>query len=105
MGADRAAGRGERHDDVDSTLLRLVDRAHHPQGDDVLAQLGVDDVAKRVLDLVLAEHAPLSVAKAPTPPPKGRRRLREERYCTGGEIYGRQPHPGSGLSASSRGEA
>src|ERR671914_864824 len=86
VGPDRAARRGERHDDVDPAFLGLLDRAHHPQGDDVLAQLGVDDVAKRVLDLVLAEHPPLSVAKAPTPPPKGRRRLREERYCTGGEI-------------------
>src|SRR5215204_6373076 len=40
----------------------------------------------------------------PTPPPKGRRRLREERYCTGGEVCGRQPYPGSGLLAG-RGEA
>jgi hypothetical protein len=56
MRADRAAGSGERDDHVDPPLLGLLDGADHPEGDDVLAQLGVDDLAQRVLDLFTGGH-------------------------------------------------
>ena len=57
VAADRAAGRREGDGDVDDAVGVSVDRADHAERDDVLAQLGVDDGAQRLADLVLGRHA------------------------------------------------
>src|SRR4029079_11226356 len=53
---DGAAGGGQRDDYVDATVPGLLDRAHHPERDDVLAQLRIDDLAQCVLDLFARGH-------------------------------------------------
>ena len=58
VGADRAAGGGQRDDDLDPAALLDLDRADHAQLDDRAAQLGVDDGAQLLGDLVLASEVP-----------------------------------------------
>ena len=41
---------------VHAARVGLLDRADHPEGDDVLAQLGVDDAAQGVVYLFLGGH-------------------------------------------------
>ena len=55
LGADRAAGRGEREGDVDLAVLDL-DLVDQPQLDEVEAQLGVDHVRERVVDVLFGRH-------------------------------------------------
>ena len=100
--ADRAAGRGQRNDHVHAALVGLLDRANHAERHDVLAQLGVDDAAQGFLDLFSGRHLPCIVAGRPSKKAndaRRRRRLREERYCTTGEICGRQSFPIRSLRA------
>ena len=52
VGADRAAGGGQRDDDLDAAVLLDLDRADHAQLDDRAPQLGVDDGAQLLGDLV-----------------------------------------------------
>ena len=61
MRADRAAGRGQGDDHADTAVVGDVDRAHHSELDDVLSQLGVDDGAKLVGDLLFSgePHPPI----------------------------------------------
>jgi hypothetical protein len=59
VGANRAAGRGQRDDDVHLAGLVDVDRAHHPEVDDRPPQLGVDHGPEGLGDLFLRGHAPI----------------------------------------------
>jgi hypothetical protein len=72
VGADRAAGGRQRHDDIDAAGRGLLDRAHHPKRDDVLAQLRIDDGSERLLDLITGRHVDPDSSrrpqKAPTAP-------------------------------------
>jgi hypothetical protein len=54
--ADRASGRGERDDHVHGLVVGLLDRAHHSERDDVLAELRVDHASEGVLDLFASRH-------------------------------------------------
>ena len=94
MGADRAARGGEGDDHAHAPVVGDVDRAHHAELDDVLAELGVDDGAKLVRDLLfggethpsiltggLSGYGELHEAREPRPSPvrlprHGSRRLR-----------------------------
>ena len=53
VGADRAARRGQRDDDLDPAAVVDLDRAHHAQLDDRAAQLGVDHGAQLLGYLIL----------------------------------------------------
>src|SRR2546423_1154179 len=72
VGADRAAGGGERDRDIDACAAVVnVDRPDHAEVDDALAQLGVDHRAQRLGDLFLGQHGTHSSkrsGKAPTGP-------------------------------------
>ena len=59
-------GRRQRDGDGDRAVARLLDRADHAELDDVLAQLGVDDGAQGLEDLVAGGHGPI-VANADRP--------------------------------------
>ena len=53
VGADRAARRGQRDDDLDPAVVADLDRADHAQLDDRAAQLGVDHGSQLLGYLIL----------------------------------------------------
>src|SRR5262249_19559794 len=55
--ADRAAGGGERDDDLDLAVLEDLDRADHAELDDVAPQLRVDDLAEGLGDLLVGRKS------------------------------------------------
>jgi hypothetical protein len=61
---ERAACGGQRQRDSHRGAVNL-DPAHHPEHSDRLAQLRVDDVAKRHLDLYTRKSHTLSVVTLP----------------------------------------
>ena len=53
VGADRAAGGGQRDDDLDPAVVADLDRANHAQLDDRAPQLGIDHGAQLLGYLIL----------------------------------------------------
>ena len=73
VASDRAPGRRQRHGHVGDTAVGDLDRPDHPQRDDVLPELRVDDDPQGLEDLLSRGHDfhSGSLVKEPSPPPEG----------------------------------